>query len=136
MTTVADWDKLVEPLSREEILRHVKDKHCVSLFVVLPMSRRSSFTPASDLAMLSRPKFPIGASGTLSVTGVTPNSGGNAGTVSPAIYGTGFHNGATAQLNCGQGILGQNSVVSANGRLLNITFDLTSRFSVEVQMLS
>ena len=70
-------------------------------------------------------KFPLGAPTALSITGITPTSGGNAGTITPAIYGTGFHNGATAQLNCGS-VVGQNSTVSAGGQLMNTTLDLTS----------
>ena len=72
-------------------------------------------------------KFPLGAPGGISITGIQPNSGGNAGTVSPQIVGTGFHAGVTAQLNCGgQSIVGTNVVVSAGGQLLNTTFDLTT----------
>ena len=71
-------------------------------------------------------KFPLGAPGGLSLIGIAPNAGGNAGTVSPQIVGNGFHAGATARLNCGPGILGTNTSVGLGGRLLNTTFDLTA----------
>jgi hypothetical protein len=71
-------------------------------------------------------KFPIGAPGGPSITGLIPNSGGNSGTVSPQIAGSGFHAGAIAQLNCGSAIVGTNVSVGAGGRLLNTTFDLTA----------
>jgi hypothetical protein len=70
-------------------------------------------------------KFPLGASGTLSVSSLTPSSGGNSGTASPQIFGTGFHDGATAKLNCaGQSIVGTNLIVGPGGRFLNATFNL------------
>jgi hypothetical protein len=72
-------------------------------------------------------KFPLGAPGALSVTGIVPTTGGNAGTVSPEIVGTGFHAGATAQLNCGgPAIPGTNLTVGPNGQLLNMTFNLAT----------
>ncbi|MGA2581371.1 MAG: SBBP repeat-containing protein [Bryobacteraceae bacterium] len=72
-------------------------------------------------------KFPLGAPGALSITGIIPNSGGNTGTVSPQIGGSGFHAGTTAQLNCGtQDLPGANVSVGAGGQLLNTTFDLTA----------
>jgi hypothetical protein len=72
-------------------------------------------------------KFPLGAPGAISITGIQPNVGGNTGTVSPQIAGTGFHAGGTAQLNCGgQSVAGANLMVGAGGRLINTTFDLTS----------
>ncbi len=70
-------------------------------------------------------KFPLGTTQTLSVSSLLPTAGGNAGAVSPQIFGTGFHAGATANLNCGgASILGSNPSVSAEGRTLNTTFDL------------
>ena len=72
-------------------------------------------------------KFPIGAAEGLSITGITPTAGGNAGQVTPEIVGTGYHSGASAQLNCGGNpVKGQNVSVSAGGRILNATFDLTA----------
>lgn len=72
-------------------------------------------------------KFPLGAPGVLSITGIIPNSGGNAGTVSPQISGGGFHAGTTAQLNCGtQVVPGTNVTVGTGGQLLNTTFDVTA----------
>ena len=72
-------------------------------------------------------KFPIGAPGGISILGITPTTGGNAGQVSPEIVGAGFHFGATAQLNCGGSpVVGQNVTISAGGRILDATFDLTA----------
>lgn len=72
-------------------------------------------------------KFPIGTPEALSVTGVTPNVGGNAGQVTPEIVGTGFHNGAVAKLDCGgKGVIGTNVTITAAGRIISATFDLTS----------
>jgi len=72
-------------------------------------------------------KFPLGPPGAISVTGIIPTAGGNAGTVSPEITGTGFHAGATAQLNCGGVVVpGTNLTVGASGQLLNMTFNLTT----------
>ena len=71
-------------------------------------------------------KFPLGTTSALSVQSVSPNHGGTAGTVTPQITGSGFHNGATAKLVCnGLDITGTNTTVSARGQLLNATFDLT-----------
>jgi hypothetical protein len=72
-------------------------------------------------------KFPLGAPGGLSIIGMTPTVGGNAGTVSPQIVGSGFHAGVAAQLNCGgQSIMGTNATVSAGGQVLNTTFNFTA----------
>jgi hypothetical protein len=61
----------------------------------------------------------------LSVSSLTPAVGGNSGTVSPQIFGTGFHAGATAQLNCGSVVSGTNLAVGQGGRFLNTTFNLS-----------
>lgn len=72
-------------------------------------------------------KFPLGTSQVLSISSLVPTSGGNAGTVSPQIFGTGFHAGMAASLNCsGQPIAGANLTVGPGGRFLNTTFNLTS----------
>lgn len=71
-------------------------------------------------------KFPLGGSGVLSIIGLLPNAGGNAGSVTPQVIGTGFHNGATAKLACGQtNVPGNNVSVSAGGQILTAKFDLT-----------
>jgi len=71
-------------------------------------------------------KFPLGSGQALSLSSLTPTSGGNAGTVSPQIFGTGLHAGATAQLVCGvQPIVGSNPIVGPGGRYLNASFNLT-----------
>jgi hypothetical protein len=71
-------------------------------------------------------KFPLGAPQALSILGMVPTAGGNAGTVTPQITGTGFHAGATAQLKCGSAIVGANVSIGPGGRLLNTTFNLTA----------
>ncbi len=72
-------------------------------------------------------KFPIGTPYGISISGIVPNAGGNAGQVTPEIVGTGFHLGATTQLNCGVNqVPGTNVTISANGQILQATFDLTS----------
>ncbi|HLK66557.1 MAG TPA: SBBP repeat-containing protein [Bryobacteraceae bacterium] len=82
-----------------------------------------NFTPCGDIFVT---KFPLGAPGGLSITGIVPSFGGNAGTVSPQIVGSGFHAGVIAHLNCGgQSVVGANVSVGPGGRLLNTTFDLT-----------
>src|SRR5208283_213669 len=40
-------------------------------------------------------KFPLGSPGGLSVAGILPAVGGNAGTVTATVIGTGFHQGVT-----------------------------------------
>src|SRR5208283_1685809 len=63
----------------------------------------------------------------LSITGVFPNIGGNAGAVTATISGTGSHNGATVQLSGGgQNIPGTGVTVCCEGRLTTATFDLTT----------
>jgi Beta-propeller repeat len=71
-------------------------------------------------------KFPLGSPGGLMITGILPNMGGNVGAVSTEIVGSGFHAGATATLNCGQPLTGQNTTAGTHGRLLNAMFDLRS----------
>jgi hypothetical protein len=72
-------------------------------------------------------KFPTAGSGALSITAILPNFGGNAGSVTPQIFGTGFHNGASTKIACGQmNVPGSNVSVSAGGQILTATFDLTT----------
>lgn len=73
-------------------------------------------------------KVSLGTSTGLTIASIVPVSGGNAGTVSPQIFGTGLHDGATAKLSCaGQSpIAGANLSVGPGGRFLNTTFDLTA----------
>jgi len=61
----------------------------------------------------------------LSLSSILPSSGGNSGSVSPQIFGSGFHLGATLSLSCGSGsIPGTNVSVQPNGRILSATFNL------------
>ena len=69
-------------------------------------------------------KFPLSGNQALAISSLTPTIGGNSGTVSPQIFGTGFHAGATAQLNCGSAVSGTNLTVGQGGRFLNTTFNL------------
>jgi hypothetical protein len=72
-------------------------------------------------------KVPIGSSEALSIQGIAPNAGGNAGQVTPEMVGTGFHNGATAKLDCGGNqVIGSNVTITGFGRIVRATFDLTS----------
>ena len=70
-------------------------------------------------------KFALGIQG-LSVQWTSPNAGGNTGTVTMTIVGTGFQPGATVQLNCPglPSIVGTNTIVSSNGRLITAIFNL------------
>lgn len=70
-------------------------------------------------------KFPLGASQTLSISSLNPSSGGNVGTVTGRILGTGFHLGASVMLTGAATITGTSSVGS-EGRTIDVTFDLTS----------
>src|SRR6185312_9085137 len=70
-------------------------------------------------------KFPLGTTQTLAVTSIAPSFGGNTGTTSPQIFGTGFHAGATAQLNCPSTMTATNVTVGPGGRMINATFNLT-----------
>ena len=71
-------------------------------------------------------KLPLGGSGTLSITGILPNAGGNAGSVTAQIIGSGFHQGATAKLVCDQSnVPGNNMTLSGGGQILTATYDLT-----------
>lgn len=72
-------------------------------------------------------KFPLGAPQGLSILGITPSAGGNAGSVTPQIVGSGFHPGATVELTGSGGqVLGTAVNVSGGGRIMTATFDLTS----------
>jgi hypothetical protein len=74
-------------------------------------------------------KFSTGAGGDLSILGVFPSQGGNSGTITPTIIGSGFHYGATATLSCAgaPNIVGTNVVVSSDGRTISATFSLVGQ---------
>jgi len=68
-------------------------------------------------------KFSFGLGGQLSIQGMFPNHGGNAGIVTAEILGSGLQNGSTVKLTgSGPDIIGTNTTI-ANG--FRITFDLT-----------
>ncbi len=73
-------------------------------------------------------KFALGTVSSLTITGITPGTGGNAGQVTSTIVGGGFLPGATVELNCpGQpSIVGTNIIVSSDGRTITATFNLTA----------
>ena len=72
-------------------------------------------------------KFPLGGSGTLSITGILPNAAATLAASLRKIIGTGFHAGATAKLNCGGNqCLGAERDVNGGGQILDATFDLTT----------
>jgi hypothetical protein len=72
-------------------------------------------------------KFPIGAPVGLSITGIEPPVGGNSGSVTATVVGTGFEPSATLSLVCsGQpNIVASNVSVSLDGRTITGTFALT-----------
>jgi hypothetical protein len=71
-------------------------------------------------------KFGTGAGGSLSVLSFYPAQGGNSGSITPTITGSGFHYGATASLSCSSNanIPGANLSVSPDGRLISARFSL------------
>lgn len=71
-------------------------------------------------------RFPLGTPSGLSIAGVLPEVGGNAGSVTATIVGTGFQPGATVQLDCAgsSNVVGTNTTVSADGRTMTTTFNL------------
>jgi hypothetical protein len=71
-------------------------------------------------------KLAMGAPATLALEGILPNTGGNAGTVTTTIIGSGFHSGVTATLDCGdQFTIGANGTqVGLNGRIATAAFAL------------
>lgn len=70
-------------------------------------------------------KFPTGAPGGLTVAGIAPGTGGNVGTVTGRVVGSGFHAGADVELICnGESIPGIPVVVDPGGRTLTATFNL------------
>jgi len=72
-------------------------------------------------------KLPLGSPGGLSITGVLPNQGGNAGPATVTIVGSGFHAGAIVKLLGGGGsIVGNPPSVGIEGRTMQTTFDLTA----------
>jgi len=68
-------------------------------------------------------KFPLGASQTLSISSISPSSGGNVGTVTGRILGAGFHVGASVMLT-GPTTVTATSSAGTEGRTIDFTFDL------------
>ncbi len=69
-------------------------------------------------------KFPLGPSQTLSISSVSPSSGGNSGTITIHVLGGGFHAGLTATLVGASTITGT-PTVGTEGREWDVVFDLT-----------
>ena len=89
----------------------------------------TAFQPAMDgNADAFVTKFALGTVSSLTITGITPSTGGNAGQFTSTIVGGGFLPGATVELNCpGQpSIVGTNIIVSSDGRTMTATFNLTA----------
>jgi len=62
-------------------------------------------------------KFPLSSSAALTVTSIVPSGGGNTGTVTAKIFGTGFHAGATVNLACGAAnVVGTNPTRTGESR--------------------
>jgi hypothetical protein len=72
-------------------------------------------------------KFPIGDPAGISISAMLPSGGGNAGSVTVEVFGTGFHNGASVALTgaCGSAVASP-VIVGTGGQLLTATFNLTS----------
>jgi hypothetical protein len=72
-------------------------------------------------------KIALGNRAAISITGVLPKLGGNAGNVTATVVGSGFQTGATMKLVCaGQAdILAFNVSVASDGRTITGTFTLT-----------
>ena len=91
----------------------------------------TAFQPALNLGGGTSPqdafvtKFPLAVVQTISISSLTPTSGGNAGTATLSIQGGGFHNGAAINLVGGTTIAGTAPTVGAEGRTISATFDLT-----------
>lgn len=90
----------------------------------------TAFQPALNLGGGTTPedafvtKFPLGIVQTLSISSLTPTSGGNAGMVTLSIQGGGFHNGASVSLVGGSTITGNTPVLGSEGRTISVAFDL------------
>jgi len=88
---------------------------------------RNAFQPSMNgAADAFVSKFSVGAGGALSILAVFPSQGGNNGTITPTIIGSGFHYGATATLSCpsSSSIPGTNATVSPDGRTISASFSL------------
>jgi hypothetical protein len=96
-----------------------------SNFWVTPFAYESTCPTVGSCESAFVTKFPLGAPGALSITAIVPTSGGNAGTLSPQVIGTGFHQGATVTLNGPAQIPAASVVVGTEGQTIGTTFDLT-----------
>jgi len=72
-------------------------------------------------------KFPLGPPAALSIAGILPSAGGNAGSATVTVIGTDFHNGVALALSCpGQSVIAATNVDALiGGRTLSGTFALT-----------
>jgi Beta-propeller repeat len=93
-------------------------------FQVINGGGNCEYEPACSDAFIS--KFALGTLNGLTITGLTPDMGGNAGQVTTTIVGGGFEQGATVTLACPDqaNVVGTNVTVSADGRTLTVTFNL------------
>lgn len=99
-------------------------------FPVTPTASQPALNPGSTFCDGCFPedafivKFPLGVTQTLSISSISPTSGGNAGTVTASIVGGGFHSGAVVSLVGGTTIIGSAASVSTEGRTIGVTFNI------------
>jgi len=95
-------------------------------FPVVPGVFQSTMNGTGDAFIT---KFPVGATGGLSIAGILPASGGNNGTITPTVIGSGFHFGATVTLSCPStsNLAGSNPSVSPDGRTIAATLSLVGQ---------
>jgi hypothetical protein len=102
-----------------------------SNFPVTPTAFQPALNPGSTYCDGCYPrdafvtKFPLGVVQTLSISLLTPTSGGNSGTVTASIVGGGFHSGSVVSLVGGTTIVGSSLTVGTEGRTIGATFNLT-----------
>jgi hypothetical protein len=92
-------------------------------FPTTPLAFQKTLNGSGDVFIA---KFSFGAPAGLTITGLTATTGGNSGTVTDTIVGTGFGQHATATLVCGgqPDIVGTNVAVARDGTTLTATFNL------------
>lgn len=97
------------------------------------LPKAPGFTPFQQLNAGARDaflaKFSTGTPGVLSISTILPNAGGDTGSVTTIVHGTGFAAGATVKLvRSGEAdIAGDPVAVAADGRTVSATFDLTGK---------
>jgi hypothetical protein len=92
-------------------------------FPTTPLAYQKTVNGSGDVFIM---KFSAGLPAGLTITGLTATTGGNSGSVTDTIVGTGFTQGSTAQLVCGgqPAIVGTNVTVASAGTSIIATFNL------------